>query len=392
MEIVGAIGRIVAGRCVRTVCVFTGSRADYGPMVPLLRRLRAGDGIDLRLLVSGGHLVPSQGLTIRAIEAEGFVIDECVDIVLSSDTSGAIAKSFGLACIGYADALRRIDADILVVLGDRYEALAAAVVALQQGIIVAHIGGGQLSYGSTDNQMRHAISKLAHVHFTMTLADSKRLMEMGEDATRIYQVGVIGLDSTITSSLMDASSLSAEVGIELMPPIFLVTYHPATADESSSRKGIDGLLGALEGFPNATVILTSPNVDKGSKEISDKLRKYAAAHKDRVIFVASLGQRRYLSLMKHAQVVIGNSSSGINEAALLGTPVVNIGTRQDGRSKPSSVIDCDEYPENIRNAISECMSASFHPELDERLELVDRSLDCMVNVLRNLDLEAVRKK
>lgn len=376
----------------RTVCVFTGSRADYGPSTPVLRALRSDPDIDLRILASGGHLVPEQGLTASEIESDGFHIDERVEAVLASDTPTATAKSFGLACIGYADALRRIDPDILVILGDRYEALAAAVVGLQHGTVVAHIGGGQLTYGSLDNQMRNAISKIAHLHFVTSSRDAHQLASMGEPVDRIFELGPITFDSRLLSELLDKDKLEAELGLEIRAPTFVVTYHPATSDESSSRNGVENLLTALDRYPCARVVLTSPNLDSGGAAIASLLRKYAAERPGTVVFTESLGQLKYLSLMKHADAVVGNSSSGLLEAPLVGTPTVNIGSRQDGRARANSVIDCDESVEGIATGLAYSLERrATHDGVPSPAE-ADSAVRRLVGVLRDIELTAARRK
>ncbi len=376
----------------RRICVFTGSRAEYGPAVPLLRALRADPAVELRLLVSGGHLVPSQGMTVDEIEADGFRIDERVEMVLAGDTSTAVAKSFGIACVGYADALRRIDPDVVVVLGDRYETLAATIVGLQQGIVIGHIGGGQLSYGSIDNQMRHAISKMAHLHFVIDSHHAKQLLSMDESADRIFEVGDITFDSKLVSQLLDKEALQAQIGLEIKTPTFVVTYHPATSDRLSSRQGARNLLSALDDFPDARVVFTSPNLDSDGIAISSLFRDYADGHRGKMVFTESLGRVKYLSLLKYADAVVGNSSSGLSEAPMFGVPTVNIGSRQDGRTKPDSVIDCDESVESI--------TAGLTCSLTRRREYDDTTLSAdldapvakIVDVLRDADMTAVRRK
>lgn len=383
---------LVAISDLRRICVFTGSRAEYGPAVPLLRTLRADPAVELRLLVSGGHLVPSQGMTVDEIEADGFRIDERVEMVLAGDTSTAIAKSFGIACVGYADALRRINPDVLVVLGDRYETLAATIVGLQQGIVIGHIGGGQLSYGSIDNQMRHAISKMAHLHFVIDPQHAKQLLTMDEPAGRVFEVGDITFDSKLVSQLLDKETLQAQIGLEIKTPTFVVTYHPATSDRLSSRRGVRNLLMALDGFPDARVVVTSPNLDSDGIAISSLFRDYADSHRGKVVFTESLGRVRYLSLLKYADAVVGNSSSGLSEAPLFGVPTVNIGSRQDGRAKPDSVIDCDESVESITAGLT--CSLTRRREYDETTLSADLDVPVakIVHVLRDADLAAVRRK
>lgn len=378
--------RMVHAHRPRRVCVFTGSRADYGPVSPLLRRLREDPDIDLHLLVSGGHLVPDQGLTVRTIEEDGFTVDERVDIVLASDDPAAVAKSFGLACIGYVDALTRISPDILVLLGDRYETFAAAVAALPKGIMVAHIGGGQLTYGSNDDQIRHAITKLAHVHFTVTADDRRRLIQMGEDPDHVVEVNTIGLDPQVLNGLLTRQALEEDLRIDLGSPTFLITHHPATSDPAGSRKSLDGLLAALDRFAEATLVFTAPNVDSGSREIGDRLCAYVQRRGKNAAFMASLGQQRYLSLLKHADVVIGNSSSGVTEAPVVGTPTVNIGTRQDGRVKAPSVVDCGETADEIAAAITRCLSIEHPVATPVATSEIDRGLDQMVAVLKDVEL------
>lgn len=377
----------------RRVCVFTGSRADYSPLYPFIRRLYKDSDVDLRILVSGGHLVPDQGSTARAIEADGFTVDEAVEIVLSSDTSTGVSKSFGLACIGYADSLERISPDVLILLGDRYEAFAAAVVALQKLIPVVHVGGGQLSYGSTDDQMRHAISKLSDFHFVVAPGDRRRLIQMGEDPGRIFEVGMIGLDPLLLAELLTQSDLEQELDIRLESPTFLITYHPSTARSDLSGKSVEELLIALDAWPQATLIFTASNVDNGSGDISKAIRSYVQQRKGRTRFVSSLGSRRYLSLMKHADLVVGNSSSGINEAPVLGTRTVNIGSRQDGRFKLSSVLDCGESHEEIDAAINEALyDVKATPTAAAGIESVAASLEKMVDIVKKISLRGVKYK
>ncbi|MEU3274240.1 UDP-N-acetylglucosamine 2-epimerase [Saccharomonospora sp. NPDC006951] len=340
----------------RRVCVFTGSRADYGPLLPLLRAIDADPELDLRLLVSGGHLVADQGFTVRTIADDGFVVDECVENVVAGESCRAVSKSFGLACMGYADALDRIRPDVLLVAGDRYEALAATIVGVQRRTVVAHIGGGQLSQGSADDGYRHAISKLAHVHFAVTERDRARIIGMGENPGRVATVGMVGLSRSTLEQLPGRETLESELEFRIRTPTFVVTHHPATADPGGSKRSLEGLLEALDEFPRARLFFTAPNVDEGGTVIADRLREYVRLNQSRAAFAASLGQRRYLALVRHADVVVGNSSSGINEAPLLGTPTVNIGRRQDGRHKASSVVDCGESSAEIVDAIRKALA------------------------------------
>lgn len=334
----------------------TGSRADYTPLKPLVRRLSWEPRFDTALLVSGGHLVEDQGMTIEAIRDDGFEIDTQVENVLCGDSMFSMAKSFGLAALGFADALRRMQPDILVVLGDRYEALAVTVVAALARIPVAHIAGGQVTEGAIDDSLRHAITKLASLHFTSTGEFRRRLIQLGEQPERIHVVGALGLDNVLEIPLPDPDRIIRDHGIGLRRPVFLVTYHPATADPNGTEAGLVGLLAALEMLSDAAVVFTAANVDAAGVRINRRLRRFAEDHPDRTVFRKSLGQRSYLDLLASVDLVIGNSSSAIIEAPALHTPTVNIGSRQKGRPRPASVIDCAETAEDIFRAIDQALS------------------------------------
>lgn len=378
----------------RRVCFFTGSRADYGPLLAVIEACRDDPEIDLQVLATGGHLVDSQGLTVRQIEQHGFPVAETIEMVLASDTATGVAKSFGLGVLGYADALARIDPDLLVVLGDRYEALAVAITAALRLLPIAHIGGGEVTVGSTDDSVRHAITKLAHLHFTATEAFRQRVIQLGEDPERVHNTGAPGLDTIRTLPLWNREKLAASLGIALHTPIFAVTYHPATADPGGSVQGASGLLKALERFPEATVIFTGTNVDHGGSDIAGLIHRYVHDHHGRCAILPSLGQAGYLGLVKHADVVIGNSSSGIAEAPAVGTPTVNIGTRQDGRPRASSVIDCGASAFEIEAAIRQAMTPRHRTITDMTGSPYGdgHAAERIVDVLRTVDLEGLTTK
>lgn len=376
----------------RRVCFFTGSRADFSPMRPLMSRLRDDPDIDLRLLVGGGHLVSEQGRTVDAIEADGFPIAERIELVVASDTPTGMTKSFGLACIGFADALRRIGPDLLIVPGDRYEALAAAVTAGSMRVPIMHVGGGQLSYGSLDDQMRHAITKLAHLHFVVSADDRRRVIQLGEDPARVHEVGVIGVDPAVLRNLLDDRALQQRLGIPLCRPTFLITYHSATAVMADSLRAVDELLLALNGYPHAYLVFTAPNVDRSGRAIIKRIRDYVVQHEGRATFATSLGQINYLSLLKRSEAVIGNSSSGISEAPILGTPTVNIGPRQDGRDRAPSIVDCPESAPAISDAIKRALDMTCTGVDLAEIDEIGRSLDRMVQIIKEADLDELRIK
>lgn len=347
----------------RTICVFSGSRADYGPLRPLIDLLHEDQEVDLKLLVSGGHLVPGQGCTVDRIESDGHSVTERIETVLAGDSPTAVAKSFGLGIIGYADALSRIDPDILVVLGDRYEAMAVCTAAALRLLPIAHIAGGEVTHGSTDDFVRHCITKMALLHFTANEEFRRRVIQLGEEPDRVFSVGTPGLDTIRTLGLLSKGQLMARLRMRGGRVLIAATYHPATADPDASELGAAGLLAALEDYPDATVVFTGSNVDQGSSSISDSIRDYVAAHPGSTALRASLGQLTYLSLVKHADVVVGNSSSGIIEAPFLGTPTVNIGTRQSGRPRAESVVDCGESADQISTAIRLALSAGHRAQV-----------------------------
>jgi UDP-hydrolysing UDP-N-acetyl-D-glucosamine 2-epimerase len=340
----------------RRICVFTGSRADYGPLSALLRRLRDEPAVDLRLLVSGAHLVPEQGMTVDHIVTDGFTVDARVDMVLAGDSPASVAKSLGTGLIGYADALDRLAPDLLVLLGDRYEALGAALAALPRLLPVAHLAGGHVTTGSTDDAVRHSMTKLSHLHFTATREFRRRIIQLGEDPARVYAVGSLGLDNILATPRLSRSEVECALGVSLTRPVFVVTYHPATADLRHSAAGLRGILDALDDFPGGTAVFTASNVDLGGREINDRITEFVELRPGHASIHAALGQQLYLSLVHHADVVLGNSSSGLIEAPALHTPTVNVGTRQRGRPTAPSVIDSGESYDEVTEAIGRALS------------------------------------
>jgi len=346
----------------RRVCVFTGSRAEYGLLRPTMTRLHDHDRAELQVLVSGAHLSPAFGLTHEAITADGFAIDERVEMLLSSVSPVGVVKSLGLALTGFADALARLRPDVLVVLGDRYEVLAAATAALLLRIPIAHIAGGETTEGAVDESLRHAVTKMAHLHFVATDRFRDRVLQLGEHPGRVLTVGAPGLDGIAGLDPLTAPQLEADLELALRPPVLVVTYHPVTAVGGDPVAGCGPLLEALDAVPGATVVFTMPNADTAAARISAALARYVAGHPERSRLFPALGQRRYLSLVAHAAAVVGNSSSGLIEAPALGTPTVNVGERQRGRPRAASVIDCPEEA----GAIAAAVRAAVSPQWQRR--------------------------
>ncbi|NVK31270.1 MAG: UDP-N-acetylglucosamine 2-epimerase (hydrolyzing) [Gammaproteobacteria bacterium] len=343
----------------KKISVFTGTRAEYGLLYWLLKDIVAEDDLELQLIVSGMHLSHEFNHTVRFIEQDGFSIAEKVEMLLSSDSSVGVAKSMGLGIIGYADALARLQPDVLVVLGDRFEALAIAQAALVMKVPILHIHGGEKTEGAYDDAIRHAITKFSYFHATTTDVHRNRVIQLGEDPERVWNVGAIGLDHIARSELMSRDALARSLEFDLDDDFFVVTYHPVTLAEEQPKEAFGELLKALDSFPKHRVILTYPNADDGGRQIMHMLKAYGAHDPARVLTSASLGQQRYLSAVKHCSAVIGNSSSGIIEVPSFHKPTINIGMRQKGRVAAQSVIHCEPSKESISAAIHKAISPSF---------------------------------
>lgn len=376
------------------VCVFTGSRADYGRLLPLIKRLRDDTRFRLQLLVSGAHLADDQGLTVTEMQADGFVADEHVEMVLAGDAAISVTKSLGVGIIGYADALDRLNPDVLVVLGDRYEALGVATAAVLRLLPVAHIAGGQVTEGALDDSFRHAITKLASLHFTSTTDCGQRVRQLGEAPSRVHVVGALGLDMALNQPLIERQELYDAFGLNPNRATLLVTYHPATADPDGSDAGMRALLAALDAMDDATVVFTAANADAGGRSITSSLTAYVQDRADRMRLYTSLGQRMYLNLLRHADAVVGNSSSGIVEAPALKTPTVNIGSRQERRLRAESVIDCGENAWDIERAIRHAISPEFHDVSRSATSLYGdgRAAERIADILADTSLEVLTRK
>lgn len=343
----------------RKIAVFTGTRAEYGLLYWLLKDIQADPTLELQLLVSAMHLSPEFGMTYQQIEADGFIITEKVEMLLSTDSAVGTAKSIGLGVIGFADALARMNPDVLVVLGDRFEALAVAQAAMILRIPIAHIHGGEITEGAYDDAIRHAITKLSLLHFTSAEMHRNRVIQLGESPERVFNVGAVGLDHLKRSKLMSVDELSDSLNFKLKQPYVLVTYHPVTLASEPAKQSFLNLLAALDQFPELQIVLTYPNADDGGREIVAILEDYAKKQPQRVLAIPSLGQLRYLSTVSNATAVVGNSSSGIIEVPSFKVPTVNIGERQRGRLAAESVISCAPKTESIVDAINVALENDF---------------------------------
>lgn len=380
----------------RRICIITGSRADYGLLSGVMRLISQDDALQLQIIVTGAHLESRLGLTINEIQADGFSPDASIPIDLSDDTSVSVAEAVGQATKELASALAKLSPHIVVLLGDRYETLAAATASVILGIPVAHIHGGETTEGAMDELFRHAITKLSHLHFAAAELYAKRIIQMGEAAERVYVVGAPGVDAVLTAT-QSISQMDTHISnLGLFDPTFLVTYHPVTIRDGDTDdvKAISSLLAALDRFQEARILITGVNADPGREQIVRHLAEYADKYPKRVSLHNSLGQKRYLAVMRQSAVVIGNSSSGIVEAPAIGVPTVNIGDRQKGRLKAASIIDCDENTDAISKAISLALDPSFCKSIcDQSLPYGGRdAARKIVAILRGCDVTKLRRK
>lgn len=372
--------------------MITGSRAEYGLLFWLLNDLQADADFDLQLVVTGMHLAPEFGNTVREIEKDGFAISRRVEMLLSGDTPGAIAKSVGLGVIGMSDALEQLKPDIVVVLGDRFEIFAAVQACLIHNIPVAHIAGGDTTEGAIDESMRHAITKMAHVHFVTNEQSARRVQQLGENPQRVFNVGSPGLDHLRRRPLLSRPALEEALEARLGQRNLLVTFHPVTLQRDNGAAQFDELLGAFEQLdPMIKLWFTHPNADAGGRAMASNLLSWAGARKDRAHVYASLGQLRYLSLMAQVDAVVGNSSSGLYEAPTLGIATVDIGERQRGRLAAASVLHCAAERKAIAQAIARAMAIDCKNTVNPYGD--GRSSGRIVNILRSLptDGELLRK-
>lgn len=335
------------------VAVVTGTRAEYGLLYWTMKEILNDPELELQLVATGMHLSPEFGLTVRDIENDGFKIDEKVEILLSSDTGQGMAKSIGLGVISFAQTFARLSPDILMILGDRFEIFAAATAAMAMNIPIAHIAGGESTEGAIDEQIRHAITKIAHVHLASCDYYAERLKKMGEEEWRVFNVGAPGLENIRRLKLIDKKKLEKLLDIDLSNTTLLVTYHPATLDTQTLKKQLDNLLDALM-LTGYQLIFTYPNSDSGGRYIIERIDELIKNYSKAKAF-KNLGQLKYLSLLQYVDAMVGNSSSGIIEAPSFKLPVINIGDRQKGRLRADNIIDVeclkDEILEGIEKAL-----------------------------------------
>ena len=377
----------------KTICVVTGTRAEYGLLRWVMEGIRKSPVLNLQLVVTGMHLSPEFGLTVNDIKADGFCIDRCVEMLVSSDTPSGITKSMGLGLIGFADAMTVLQPDMLLVLGDRYEILAAATSAMIARIPIAHLHGGEATEGLIDEAIRHSITKMSHLHFVATDDYGRRVIQLGEKPESVFKVGGLGIDNIRNIKLLDRNDLEESLGFKFAARNLMITFHPVTLDSHSSEHQMDELLAALNELNDTHLIFTMPNADTDGRILFKKIEEFVSEHENSTVFT-SLGQLRYLSCIAQVDAVVGNSSSGLAEVPSFKKATINIGDRQRGRIKASSVIDCSSERLAIMQAIIKVYSDEFQNKLKSVINPYGTggASKSIVEILESIKLDGIIKK
>lgn len=378
----------------RKICVVTGSRAEYGLLSGLMRVIQADTELQLQVIATNMHLSPEFGLTYKDIERDGFRIDKKVQMLLSSDTANATTKSVGLATIGFADAYEDLQPDLIVVLGDRFEILAAVSAALFYKIPVAHLHGGEITEGAYDDCIRHAITKMSHLHFTSTEAYRQRVIQLGEQPERVFYVGAIGVENTKRILPLAKKELEESIHFSLGDKSILVTYHPVTLENHTAASQCQNLLDALDEFPDYKVIFTLPNSDTDGRILIRMIQDYVSVHPDRCMSIPSLGLKRYLSALRYVDAVVGNSSSGIIEVPSFGIPILDIGDRQKGRIASDSVVHCGTDKREIVDGLKIALSREQKDKAKRCLNPYDKenTTQAILDVIKHYPLDKLIHK
>lgn len=378
----------------RKICVITGSRAEYGLLSRLMQAIKVDATLELQVIATNMHLSPEFGLTYKEIENDGFHIDKKVEMLLSSDTANATVKSVGLGTIGFADAYEDLQPDMIVVLGDRFEILSAVSAALFYKIPVAHLHGGEITEGAYDDCIRHAITKMSHLHFTSTEEYRQRVIQMGEQPDSVFNVGAIGVENIKKTPLLSKQELEANLEFELGEKSLLVTYHPVTLEHFTAEEQCMNLLEALEEFSDYRIIFTLPNSDTDGRIIMRLIHEFVEKHKERSIAFTSLGKIRYLSALQYISAVVGNSSSGIIEVPSFGIPTLNIGDRQKGRIAAESVIHCGTSKNEIMIGLLQILSEEMRGKMKLQSNPYEKqgTTEAIVRIIKNVSIENLLQK
>ncbi|MDI6688679.1 MAG: UDP-N-acetylglucosamine 2-epimerase, partial [Desulfobacterales bacterium] len=347
----------------RTICIVTGTRAEYGLLYWLMKGIQEDSDLELQIIATGMHLSPEFGLTYRQIEEDGFKINKKIETLLSSDTPVGISKSMGLGMIGFAEAYEDLMPDIVVLLGDRFEIFSAAATAMIARIPIVHLHGGETTEGVFDEAIRHSITKMSHLHFTANEEYRNRVIQLGEDPARVFNVGGLGIDNIKKLKLMGREEFEDSINFRLCPKNLLVTFHPVTLEHTTVREQFQNLLNALDELEDTKFIFTKPNADTEGRIITQMIDDYVSKNSHKTIAFVNLGQLRYLSTLQFVDGVVGNSSSGLTEVPTFKIGTINIGDRQRGRIRAESVINCEPTKEAILTAIRKLYSKEFQNKL-----------------------------
>ena len=356
----------------RKVAVVTGTRADYGLLRHSIRKIHSNPSLQLQLIVTGSHLSVDHGYTVSEIEQDAIPISARLDILSRRRTEQgsdvlAMTRSLALAVSEFAESFAKLLPDVVLLMGDRYEMLAAAQCALLLGIPIVHIAGGERSEGAIDEAIRHSMTKMAVRHLVSSEIYRRRVIQLGEEPDTVVNIGALVLDSIAETPIVSKSEVCSEFGFDPAKLLFVVTLHSETLSSNSAEALAAELVSALDMFPDANLVITGANADAGGQHIDSAMKAYSAAHTERIRFHHSLGQFRYLRLLRECSAVIGNSSSGVIEAPILKVPTVNIGARQQGRLRASSVIDCEAQSSSIVAAIAEATSPAFRVRIERSI-------------------------
>ena len=374
----------------RKICAVTGSRAEYGLLCPILIKIQESNKLELQLISTSSHHSTEHGLTYKQIENDGFTIDDKINNLFPSDSNSSIVKSTAKATSLLSDSFDKLQPDIVLLLGDRYEAHAAATAAMLMNIPIAHIHGGEITEGAVDEQIRHSITKMSYLHFCSTETYRQRVIQMGEDPARVFYSGAPGIDNINNLKLLTKNELEKELNWKLAPKSALFTYHPVTLEESDVEIDLEVILSILETF-NFNILFTYANADSGGKVINQKIEEFCKIKPARYKVVKSLGQVKYLSAMKYVDLLVGNTSSGIIEAASFKKPVVNIGDRQKGRLRGENVIDCNLN--SLQDSIKLALSSGFRNKIKNLNNIygTGSAADIILDKLINEPISVIKK-
>lgn len=376
----------------RKICVVTGSRAEYGILRGLMKAIKDDPELTLQVVATNQHLSKRQGETYAEIERDGFTIDYKVFMAddEAPDNANTTAKAVGRGVSGFADAFDALKPDLLLILGDRYEMLAVASTALIYKIPIAHLHGGEITEGAFDDAIRHAITKMSHLHFTSTEAYRNRVIQLGEQPDRVFNVGALGVENVMKNDFMSKEEIEQALEFQMTDKCFLCTYHPVTLSDMSSETQVLNLLEALNDYMDYHIIFTYSNSDTHSQIIIKRIQEYVDRNQGRCMFIPSLGQRRYFSVLKYVTAVLGNSSSGIIEVPSFGIPTLDIGDRQKGRIAAESVIHCDYSTESIKEGLAKVV-AGKGKEVDNPY-YKEGTCDAILRIIKTYPLKNIIQK